>query len=177
MRTMAHTLGTHAVFVALHVALSRSPGDGLIRWDNAAASMRGRCRPDGYGVCRVRGHELGFFLEYDRGTESARDYAAKWAGYHAYRDSGRAAADYASFPTILLVTEGSEQRVLRSAGAAAVGRPDSALPIRVTSTGWIEGHPRGILGPIWRSADSQTRGFWVCDPLQAGYSIADTTPG
>jgi Replication-relaxation len=161
VRTMAHTLGADAVFVALHVALSKTAGNALVRWDNAAAAMRGRCRPDGYGVCRVGGRHIGFFLEYDRGTESARDYAAKWAAYYAYRDSGRAAADYASFPTILVVTGGSEERVLRSAGAGLVVRPASALPILATTTGWITGHAQGMLGPIWRTPDSSARRLWV----------------
>jgi Replication-relaxation/Winged helix-turn-helix DNA-binding len=171
LRALAHTLGADAVFVALHVALSRIPGDGLVRWDNAAASMRGRCRPDGYGVCRVGGRDVGFFLEYDRCTESARDYAAKWAGYYAYRDSGRAAADYASFPTILVVTAGPEERVLRSARAAAVGRPGSALPILLTTTGWIDWHPQGIVGPIWRTPNRSARGYWLRAPPPPGRPI------
>ena len=98
VRALAHTLGADAVFVALHLAARGSRGDGLVRWDNAAACVRGRCRPDGYGVCRLGGRDVGFFLEYDRGTERARDYAGKWAAYYAYRDSGRAARDYTSFP-------------------------------------------------------------------------------
>jgi len=161
VRALTHTLGSDAVFVALHLALSEGRGNGLVRWDNAAASMRGRCRPDGYGICRLDGRDVGFFLEYDRGTENARDYAAKWAAYYAYRDSGRAAADYAGFPTILVVTAGPEERVLRSARAAALTRPASSLPILVTTTGWIEGHPEGIVGPIWRTPDSSARGFWL----------------
>ncbi len=160
VRALTHTLGADAVFVALHLALSDGRGNGLVRWDNAAASMRGRCRPDGYGICRLDGQDLGFFLEYDRGTESARDYAAKWAAYYAYRDSGRAAADYASFPTILVVTAGPEERVLRSARAASVARPGSTLPILVTTTGWIAGHPQGIVGPIWRTPQDLARESW-----------------
>jgi hypothetical protein len=126
--------------------------------------MRGRCRPDGYGVCRIDGREVGFFLEYDRGTETARDYAGKWAAYYSYRDRGRAAEDYASFPTILVVTGGPEERVLRSARAASVARPTPALPILVTTTSWIAGHPQGMLGPIWRSPNHLARGFWLRAP-------------
>jgi hypothetical protein len=40
----------------------------------------------------------GFFLEYDRGTEPARKYAAKFRAYYRYRDSGQAARDYDGFP-------------------------------------------------------------------------------
>jgi hypothetical protein len=161
VRALAHTLGADAVFVAVHVGLSDGRGNGLVRWDNAAACTRGRCRPDGYGVCRLDGRDVGFFVEYDRGTERARDYAGKWAAYYTYRDSGRAAHDYTSFPVILVVTAGSEEPVLRSARAAAMGRPTAALPILVTTVGWIAGHPRGILGPIWRTPSSSARGYWL----------------
>lgn len=159
-RALAHTLGADAVFVALHVTSRGGRGDGLVRWDNAAASARGRCRPDGYGVYRHGARDVGFFLEYDRGTEKAAHYAGKWAAYYAYRDSGRAAQDYAAFPTILVVTAGSEKPVLRSARAAAVGRA-TALRILTTTTGWVAAHPQGMLGPIWRTPDSADRHFWV----------------
>jgi hypothetical protein len=159
VRAVAHALRADAVFVALHVALSdRRRGSGLVRWDNAAAAMRGRCRPDGYGACRLDDRDVGIFLEYDRGTESARDYAGQRAAYYAYRDSGRAARDYATFPTILVVTDGSEEPVLRSARAAAIARPVSAFPILVTTTGWIAGHPHGLLGPIWRPPTARLGG-------------------
>jgi hypothetical protein len=172
VRALAHTLGADAVFVALHVAAARARTSGLVRWDNAAACTRGRCRPDGYGVCRLGNRDIGFFLEYDRGTERARDYAGKWAAYYAYRDSGRAAADYASFPTILVVTACSEEPVVRSARAAAAGRVP--LPILVTTTGWVAGHPQGLLGPIWCTPESPQRRSWV--PESAGTEACQRLP-
>src|SRR5438874_8161073 len=36
----------------------------------------------------------GFFLEYDRGTESRRQYGAKFRAYYRYRVSGQAQRDY-----------------------------------------------------------------------------------
>jgi hypothetical protein len=132
VRAVAHVLRADAVFVALHVALSdRRRGSGLVRWDNAAAAMRGRCRPDGYEACRLDDRDVGIFLEYDRGTESARDYAGKRAAYYAYRDSGRVARDHATFPTILVVTAGSDEPVLPRARAAAIARPVSPSSIRL----------------------------------------------
>jgi len=171
LRALAHTLGTDAVFVAVQLAVAGPQGDGLTRWDNAAACQRGRCRPDGYGVCRLGQREVGFFLEYDRGTERARDYAAKWAAYYAYRDRGRAAEDYTSFPTILVVTSGSEEPVIRSARAAAIGRPTGGLPILVTTTGWLAGHREGLLGPIWRAPSYPARRRWLGDSKVAGTPV------
>ena len=78
-------------------------------------------------MVRHRGELYGFFLEYDRGTMSARDYAEKWAVYYDYRDSRAYELDYDGFPTILVVTTDNtaEERIARSARAASVGRPAS----------------------------------------------------
>ena len=102
LRALAHTLGANAVFVAFATAaeaVRRAGGDDeLAEWRSAAACERRRCKPDGYG-CYVRnGVAHGFFLEYDRGTEPARKYAAKFRAYYRYRDSGQAARDYDGFP-------------------------------------------------------------------------------
>jgi hypothetical protein len=122
-------------------------------------------------VLRVGGREVGFFLEYDRGTERARDYAGKWAAYYAYRDGGRAAKDYTSFPTILVVTAGSEEPVVRSARAAALGRPAGGLPLLVTTTGWLAGQPESLLGPIWRTPSCPERRRWVGAPPVTGTPV------
>jgi len=156
VRALAHTIGTDTVFVALHLAATETHG-GLVRWDNAAAALRGRCRPDGYAVWRLAARDVGVFVEYDRGTERASEYAGKWAAYYEFRDDRRASQDYTSFPTILVVTTASEEPILRSARAAAMGRPSAPLPILVTTTSRISSHPQGILGPIWRTPERPGR--------------------
>lgn len=121
---LRHTLGANAVFVAFAVAadeLTRAGGaERLADWRSAAACERRYCKPDGYG-CYVRdGVPYGFFLEYDRGTEAGRKYAAKFRGYYWYRDRGQAARDYDGFPTLLFVTtEGvAEERIVEQACCA-----------------------------------------------------------
>src|SRR5262245_49691753 len=90
LRALAHTIGANEVFVALAAAADavRKAGgtDLLAEWRAASASERRHCKPDAYG-CYVRdGRRHGFFLEYDRGTESAGRYAAKLRAYYQYRD-------------------------------------------------------------------------------------------
>ena len=157
VRDLAHTLGADAPFIGLYRRYGGLPtegGDAIIEWRSAAACSRRRVRPDGYAMVRHDGELYGFFLEYDRGTMSARDYAEKWAVYYDYRDSRAYELDYDGFPTILVVTADnrSEERIARSARAASVGRPVS-LPILLTCEWRVHrgpSNPDGLLGPIWR---------------------------
>jgi len=124
LRTLAHTLGANAVFVAFAmaagVATRQGGADELAEWRSAAACERRWCKPDGYGCYRRNGTSYGFLLEYDRGTEPARTYAAKFRAYYRYRDSGQAARDYEGFPTLLFVTTDrlAEERIGEAARRA-----------------------------------------------------------
>jgi hypothetical protein len=95
----------------------------------------------------------GFFLEYDRGTEPARKYAAKFRAYYGYRDSGQAARDYRGFPTVLFVTTepSAEQRICEQAYRAWYVRGAEPLPVLVTTTDRIVNDRAGILGRVWRT--------------------------
>jgi hypothetical protein len=155
---LAHTLGADDIFVRL-VATARARAavgvdDALVEWRGPAACSRRHVRPDGYGIYRHAGQLYGFFLEYDRGTMSARDYRKKFAAYHAYWVSRRFERDYEGFPTILVVAvnDAAEKRVAAVVNAAAVGRA-AGLPVLLTAEWRISGdptNPRGLLGAIWR---------------------------
>jgi hypothetical protein len=177
LRDLEHTLGSDAIFVGLYrhfVATAALPGgDALLEWRSLAACSRRRVRPDGYRMIRLGGHEYGFFLEYDRGTMSVRDYAAKWAGYYDYRDSRAVESDYNGFPTALVVTsdKAAEERIARSVRAASVGRW-GLLPILLTCEWRIDrdpSNPDGLLGPIWRDphAVDAPRPWWPIDRAPA----------
>jgi hypothetical protein len=173
LRTLAHTLGANAVFVALATAAdaARRQGgtDHLADWRGAAACERRICKPDGYGSYVRNGVSYGFFLEYDRGTESARRYSAKLRAYYWYRDSGQAARDYQGFPTLLFVTTDSraEQQIAEQAYRAWSVRGCEPLPILITTTDQITSQPQGILGAIWRTpgmapaSPGRARVFWL----------------
>jgi hypothetical protein len=171
LRHLSHTLGVNALFATLHRTVAQRAGTGrdevVVEWRNEAACARGRLRPDGYGLYRRAAREYGFFLEYDRGTMSARDYGAKLAAYHDYLASGRFARDYQGFPSILVVTTttAAEERIARAVRAAAIGRA-CPLPILLTCEWRIDADPQntdGLLGQVWREPgrDGTPRRAWV----------------
>jgi hypothetical protein len=160
LRNFEHTVGADSLFVSLYRAVrnigASDADDAVLEWRDAAACNRRRVHPDGYGMLRLQGQLHGFFLEYDRGTMSARDYASKWAAYYDYRDSRDFENDYDGFPTILVVTTDSavEEIIARTVRAASVGRLPM-LPVLLTSEWRITRDPtnsHGMLGPIWRGA-------------------------
>jgi len=167
-RHLAHTLGANEVFVAFVLAARRMTARGgdeaLEEWRSAAACARGRFRPDGYGCYRRGGSRFGFFLEFDRGTEKPREYAAKLATYYRYRDSGTAARDFKGFPTLLVVTTSAaaEARFANQAYLAQQRHGGAPLLIFLTTTTRIQACPEGVLGPIWRSSAEP----WVDEPVR-----------
>jgi hypothetical protein len=183
LRTFAHTHGANDIFVQLATAAERVRAiggtDELVEWRSAAACERGRCKPDGYGCYVHHGLKYGFFLEYDRGTESRRQYAAKFRAYYRYRDSGQAQRDYDGFPTVLCITidPDAESRIADEAYRAWAIRDCDPLPLLVTTTQRIGASGEGILGRIWRTSapgdwsDTRTREYWLSDchpPRAAG---------
>ena len=169
LRQFAHTLGANAVFVAFVLAArqvtQRGGDEALEEWRSAAACTRGRFRPDGYGCYRRAAARFGFFLEFDRGTERPAEHAAKLASYYRYRDSGAYTRDYASFPTLLVVTttEVAEARFALQLHLAQQRYGSAPLPAFLTTTDRIQDHPDGVLGPIWRGpAPGQlARVYWL----------------
>jgi hypothetical protein len=155
LRHLAHTLGVNAVFVTIVLAARRvtqaGGDDALEEWRSAAACARGRFRPDGYGCYRRGGSRFGFFLEYDRGTERAGEYAAKLAAYCRYRESSQLTRDYDGFPLLLVVTisDVAEARFAHQAYLARQYRTATPLVVFLTTTERIQTHAEGILGPIW----------------------------
>jgi hypothetical protein len=165
---LAHTLGANVVFVAFVVAARRTAtcggDDALEEWRSAAACARGRFRPDGYGCYCRAGSRFGFFLEFDRGTEKPREYAAKLATYYRYRDSGTAARDYTGFPTLLVVTTSAVAEARFAYQAYLAGQRSGAVELVVflTTTSRIKECPDGVLGAIWRSPAAP----WAAEPAR-----------
>jgi hypothetical protein len=174
---LTHTVEANGVFVDLIVSartLERDVGRVAVTWRSAAACARGALRPDGYVMIDDGTDSFGFFLEYDRGTESARDYRRKLSAYYRYYETGRFSQDYEGFPTVLIVTTGpgSEGRLAAAVRAVSLGRP-TALPFLLTLTGWLRGPTARLSEPIWRDSWSDQRRIWprrdarlIAAPLQ-----------
>ena len=123
-------------------------------------------------------------LEYDRGTESARKYAAKLRAYYQYRDSGQAARDYDGMPVILFVTTSpnAEDRMAAQAQRAWFYRGAEPLQVLLTTTERISRHTEGVLGPIWRRpsearGDLERRTYWLADGTRQGRARGDRAVG
>ncbi|HEY1292363.1 MAG TPA: replication-relaxation family protein, partial [Chloroflexota bacterium] len=101
---------------------------------------------------------LSFFLEYDRATERAASYAAKFDAYYRYRASHQAARDYAGFPSVLVVTitKTAEHRIAEAAARAWVRHGGPPLGVQITRIDLIASQRHGLLGAIWRSPYQRT---------------------
>jgi len=172
---LAHTLGANAVFVAFATAASavrRAGGsDDLVEWRGATACERKYCKPDGYGCYVLNCVAYGFFLEYDRGTESTRTYLAKFRAYYRYRDSRQADRDYNGFPTLLFVTTrpAAEERIADAANRAWFFRGTEPLAVLITTTCRITSDRQALLGRIWRrpgqigATANYERQYWLTE--------------
>jgi hypothetical protein len=172
LRHLAHTVGTNQFFVDLALTarhITRAGGDDtLLEWRSAAACARGRCRPDGFGCYRRRDARYGFFLEYDRATERGREYTAKLDAYYRFRDTGAAAREFATFPTVLVVStsDRAEELISYQAHLAAERHGGNPLPLLLTTTELVRTSPLRMLGPVWRAPTRATssragRGCWL----------------
>ncbi|MDE3075293.1 MAG: replication-relaxation family protein, partial [Chloroflexota bacterium] len=155
VRNVAHTTGVNRLIASLGPIAWDLKTDGLIGWDGASASSRGGTQPDAYCLCRYNGQQLGFFLEYDRGTMGQKHYLHKLDCYYRYRDNRRFERDYYGYPAILFVTtdNAAEDRFAQAARSAAQGR-GAELPVLLTCE-WRVYDPRnrdGLFGAIWRRA-------------------------
>jgi hypothetical protein len=138
----------------------------LVEWRNAGACAHGRVRPDGYGLLRLSGREYGFFLEFDRGTVRPAALRAKFAAYHRYRVSGRAARNYDGFPTILVVTAGPDaQQRMAAAVLSSDGGQTNRLEVLLTTVDLLAHVEGGPFGPVWRTPSGvDHRHGWPFDP-------------
>lgn len=88
---LSHLLGVNGFFCALARSSRQRSDARLLQWwseRRCAAEWDGVVRPDGYGRWQEGGGEVGFFLEYDAGTERLARLAAKLDGYEELALSG-----------------------------------------------------------------------------------------
>ena len=110
-----HLLGEHRTEVYARVVLAERGGTlrvlrfvgepGAWRTFYGAGGGRITLRPDGYVVLAVDGFEDHWFLEVDRGTESAATLARKLGIYRGYWQSGTEQARHDVFPKVLWLVQ------------------------------------------------------------------------
>lgn len=118
---LEHRRAAASFFLRLVERSLTRPGEGLYSWLGEQQAQQGTgatVRPDGYGRYLLPDGEITFYLEIDRGSESARRVKAK---LDAYRQA-LAADPHRGYGNILLVCEG-RRRVANLARCAPPGPP------------------------------------------------------
>jgi hypothetical protein len=171
---LAHRLGVNEFFRALIEAGRATDGHGLAKWipERTVRTQDGWIRPDGYGVFLHPGGALDFYLEYDRGTETTRQLANKFAGYIGIsRDWTEQGAEY--FPCVLIVVPNHRrERVAVAAFADALARFKrkdrlAGLPLFVASEDALT--RQGVLGKVWARLGKHDRRLSITElPAKKG---------
>jgi hypothetical protein len=147
----AHALGVNGFFCSLAAYARRHAGCQLTQWwseRRAGAEWGELVRPDAYGEWREGGRVVGFFLEYDTGTETLARVAAKLSGY-----ADLSTADGVARPVCFwLARPGREAELHR-----VIGRPPVPLATAVVGAGVCPAEamwqPVGRTGPRLRLAE------------------------
>jgi hypothetical protein len=118
---LEHRRAVAGFFLSLAMQAQRLPEEGLYSWLGEQQAQKGTgasVRPDGYGRYLLPDGEIVFYLEMDRGTESAPRIKAKLAAYK----QALAADPNARQGNVLLVCEG-RRRLANLARCAPPGPP------------------------------------------------------
>jgi len=114
-----HLLGINEFFIQLLVHARHSPHSRLARWwserDTSAAYGR-RVQPDGHGVWVDGGRSVGFFLEYDTGTEPLGRLVGKLASHRRLRGDGGP-----SYPVLFVLPSRAREQNLHRRFAEGMG--------------------------------------------------------
>lgn len=171
VRNLDHTLGVNRAFANLHraaklIGAGFDGGATIVRWDNAAVCARGRCRPDGYGIYRLGVQHYPFFLEYDRGTMSARDYRHKFSAYERYRRFRQTHYPEDHFPEVLVVAASAPAEERIAGTLRSHGYDDLPVNLATETQGQQSANRDGLLGPVWRlpHESSHNRHRWPQGP-------------
>ena len=156
-----HRLGVNGFFVGLLAEARRRPGAELVQWWSArrtAETTGAHVRPDGYGLWRQhpdpadttrRSAEIGFFLEFDRGSEQLSRVVDKLDQYTGMIRAG------VNKPVLFVFTAHARELNFAALAGALPGWARAELTIASTSLDQL-----GALdattpapspaGPVWR---------------------------
>jgi hypothetical protein len=140
---LGHLLGINGFFSRLAVPAGQAR---LTEWwpeARCAATWKKFVQPDGYGRWGTAEQELGFFLEFDNGTEALARVTAKIDAY-----TRLAQATGISTPLLFHFPSPRREQNFRDACPAVT------LPVLTTSSGPADRHPAG---PVWAALHSDAR--------------------
>ncbi len=156
-----HTDGANQFFVDLLAHARRHPDSRLARWWSArriAAAVDHNVRPDGHGVWCEQDQQVGFFLEYDTGSEVHSVLTGKLAAYRKLTAGGGPV-----WPVLFwLPTAARETNFHRRLGGAARG-----LIVATAARDAAAAH--GPADPVWKVAGNGRSRLRLADlPGQIG---------
>lgn len=156
LRHVRHTAGIYGFFAQVYDALADVPGAQVCWWETGAVCEKifvyqertYHCRPDALAAVQFGGHQVRFWLEWDRGTMGVRDLERKCATYAAYLSSREWTRGGVPPPALVVVVPeiAQERRFVRVASALLAHLAD--LRLYTTTASLLA--TRGILAPIWQ---------------------------
>ena len=155
LQHIKHTAGIYSFFASLTKTARREPGQELCWWETGAVCERRyrvgtqwyNLRPDALAEYRIGQNGTRFWLELDRGTMNARDFAVKFTSYAHYIDSREWAREDARLPRLLCVVPDISQE--RRMQRVAQTRVMSSTGLVLWTTTDVLLSKYGPLSPIW----------------------------
>jgi hypothetical protein len=170
---LAHTVGANQVFVDLLAHARNHPGTRLARWwgpARAAAATGQRVHPDGHGVWTERGCQVGFWVEYDAGTEPLHRLLAKINPHARLQQIG--GPDY---PVLFHLPNPTREANLHR---RLIEGDDRLLTTVATTTPvTVSGTEDGLAGRVWLVGAQRERQRLIDLPSRPGLPAAPYHPG
>lgn len=143
---LQHLLGVNQFFIDLAAHARTHPDTSLDRWwpeHHTAARFLG-IRPDGHGLWTATGATVGFFLEYDTGTENLARVVRKLDAYDKLARAGGP-----TYPVLIRLPNRNRETHLHH---HLTHRPSALVPV---ATSLHDDHPAD---PVWAHVGATTRG-------------------
>lgn len=157
---LTHTHGANQVFIDLLAYGRTHPGTQLARWwgpARTAAAVGQRVHPDGHGIWaeaddhrRSGDRQVGFWLEYDTGTEPLTRLVGKLDPYARLHAAGGP-----DFPVLFHLPGPSREAHLHTLLTHRPQRP--GITVATTTPTAVAGNPDGLTGPVWLLNGATTR--------------------
>ena len=174
-----HHDGARQVFIDRLVHARHHPQSRLARWwspARAAAAAGQRIHPDGHGVWEQhdpatgRLLQVGFYLEYDTGSETLSVLRNKLEPYRRLRQEG---PDY---PLLLFLPNPTREANLhRKLNGEA---PHLGITLATTTPAAADSHPDHLAGAVWKIAGNGRHRHRLADlPSQHGKASTPYHPG
>ena len=153
-RQITHTVGIYSFVTQLQQRAQHTPGHQVLWWETGAHCARRaffdhawhNLLPDAALAYQITDHIEYYWLEWDEGTMSRRNIAAKLYAYKRYVDARQWSGEYPHPPLLLFVVPDAKQERLISSMVENILKR-TPLVVRITTATRLT--MRGPMHPIW----------------------------